>query len=259
MNQESDLDLREKVRERYAGIARDDSGCCAIPKSCGCSGDYSEKLGYSAEELAAIPEGAELGLGCGNPAAIAALSPGEVVLDLGSGAGIDCFLAANAVGPAGRVIGIDMTAEMIRRARQNAAKGGYSNVEFRLGEIENLPVADGSVDVILSNCVINLSTEKERVFREAFRVLKSGGRLAISDIVALQPLPETILADVANYTGCVAGAAQVEELERMLRTIGFTSIRVKPRESSRAVIREMAGDRGYEDYIASAEIEAIKP
>lgn len=259
MNSENSVNLRNQVRERYAGIARDEGGCCSTTASCGGSNDYSQKLGYSAEELAALPEGAELGLGCGNPTAIAALSRGETVLDLGSGAGVDCFLAARAVGEAGRVIGVDMTAEMLSRARSNAHKGGYSNVEFRLGEIENLPVADATVDVILSNCVINLSTDKQQVFREAYRVLKSGGRLAISDIVALQPLPEAIRADVSHYTGCVAGAALVNDVEQMLQQVGFSSIRVKPREASRAVIREMAGERGIEDYIASADIEAIKP
>lgn len=258
MNDEQATGLREQVRERYAGIARNEGGCCLPSSSC-CGDDYSQKLGYSAAELAALPEGAELGLGCGNPTAIAALSPGEVVVDLGSGAGVDCFLAARVVGEKGRVIGVDMTAEMLSRARGNARKGGYANVEFRLGEIEHLPVADNSVDVILSNCVINLSTDKPQVFREAYRVLKPGGRLAVSDIVALQPLPEAIRGDVAHYTGCVAGASLVDEVERMLQEAGFVSIAVHVREGSRATIREMAGERGIEDYIASANIEAVKP
>ncbi len=257
MNEEQPVDIREQVRERYAGIARNEGGCC-LPSSCNGS-DYSQKLGYSAEELAALPQGAELGLGCGNPTAIAALKPGEVVLDLGSGAGVDCFLASRAVGADGRVIGVDMTAEMVSRARGNARKGGYANVEFRLGEIEHLPVADASVDVILSNCVINLSTDKGQVIREAYRVLKPGGRLAVSDIVALQPLPEAIREDISHYTGCVAGAALAAELERMLDEADFVSIAVQPREGAREVIREMAGDRGLEDYITSATIEAVKP
>lgn len=259
MSNENELGLRDQVRERYAGIARNDGGCCLPSAPCCGDSEYSQKLGYSAVELASLPEGAELGLGCGNPTAIAALAPGEVVLDLGSGAGVDCFLAARAVGEAGRVIGVDMTAEMVSRARNNALKGDYANVEFRLGEIEHLPVADKSVDVILSNCVINLSTDKPQVLREAYRVLKPGGRLAVSDIVALRPLPEAIREDVSHYTGCVAGAARVDELEQILEQIGFESIRVKPRVASRATIREMAGERGLEDYIAAATIEALKP
>ena len=213
----------------------------------------------SAEDAHAAPEGANLGLGCGNPQAIAALQPGETVLDLGSGAGFDAFLAARAVGDSGRVIGVDMTHEMLAKARDNATRAGYTNVEFRLGEIEHLPVADAGVDVIISNCVINLSPDKPQVFREAFRVLRSGGRLAISDVVATAELPEAVRRDLALYTGCMAGASQVDELEAMLRKAGFTDIRIEPKDASREFIRDWAPGRRVEEYVVSATIEAIKP
>src|SRR5438067_5444859 len=195
--------IREKVRPRYGARAHGKTSSCG--DGC-CTSTSADTLGYSAEESAMAPEAANLGLGCGNPLAIASLKNGQVVLDLGSGAGFDCFLAARAVGKIGKVIGVDMTHEMLRKARDNAQKNGFTNVEFRLGEIEALPVADNSVDVIISNCVINLSPEKQRVFNEAFRVLKSGGRLAIADMVATTLLPEYIKADWAAYTGCIAGA-----------------------------------------------------
>jgi SAM-dependent methyltransferase len=262
-------DIRKAVRGRYGQIGAAgpaEEGCCAPGR---CSGSTaaataseawtSRDLGYSAEDLSAVPEGADLVLGCGNPQAIAALRPGETVLDLGSGAGIDCFLAARQVGEAGTVIGVDMTAEMIDRARQAARKEGTTNVEFRLGEIEHLPVADGTVDAILSNCVINLSPDKPAVFREAFRVLKSGGRLAISDIVATAPLPEEVRRNVELHVGCVAGAATVDELEAMLADAGFAEIRITPNERSRALIREFLPDAGLEDYVVSATIEAVRP
>jgi len=200
-----------------------------------------------------------MGLGCGNPQAIAALEPGETVLDLGSGGGFDCFLAVRQVGETGRVIGVDMTPEMIRKARANAAKSGFQNVEFRLGEIEHLPVADRSVDVILSNCVINLSPDKAAVFQEAFRVLKPGGRLAIADIVATAALPEDIRNDLALRVGCVGGAAAVDEIETFLREAGFREIRIQPKDESRELIREWAPGRQVEDYVISATIEAVKP
>jgi ubiquinone/menaquinone biosynthesis C-methylase UbiE len=200
-----------------------------------------------------------MGLGCGNPQAIAALQPGETVLDLGSGGGFDCFLAARQVGETGWVIGVDMTPEMIRKARANAKKGGFTNVEFRLGEIEHLPVADRSVDVIISNCVINLSPDKSAVFQEAFRVLKPGGRLAIADIVATAALPEDIRNDLALRAGCVGGAASMDEIETFLREAGFRQIRVQPKDASRELIREWAPGRRVEDYVISATIEAVKP
>jgi len=215
-------------------------------------------MGYTSEELASSPEGADLGLGCGNPQAIAALRPGETVLDLGSGGGLDCFLAANQVGASGKVIGIDMTPQMVARARENALKGHFDNVEFRLGEIEHLPVADQSVDVILSNCVINLSTEKPRVFQEAFRVLKPGGRLAISDVVATAEIPAEIRQDPELFSACAAGAATVSELATLLEEVGFSEIRIQPKDESRDFIREWAPGLRIEDYIASATIEARK-
>ena len=223
-------EIRKTVREGYGKIAKQDSSCCASEKSCCGSTNSAQnigrKIGYSEEELKAVPEGANLGLGCGNPIALASLKEGEVVLDLGSGAGFDCFLAANQVGKAGKVIWVDMTAEMLDRARENARKGNYDNVEFRLGEIENLPVGDHQVDVIISNCVINLSPNKKRVFQEAFRVLRPGGRLMVSDIVLLKELPEEIRSSVAAYVGCVAGAITKKEYLEAIQGAGFEETNV---------------------------------
>lgn len=257
--------IRDAVRESYADVAKqNNAGGCCCSSSC-CSGDGeiipvdSLKVGYSADDLSAVPEGADLGLGCGNPQAIAALQPGEVVLDLGSGAGFDCFLAAQRVGPTGRVIGVDMTPEMISKARQNAEIGSYTNVEFRLGEIEAVPVADNTVDAIMSNCVINLSPEKLRVFREAFRVLKPGGRLAISDVVATAEIPDDVRHDLALYSGCIAGASSIPAVEAMLHEAGFAQIVVTPNEASRTFISEWAPGRGIEKFVVSAIITAVKP
>lgn len=259
----NDNDLREAVRDRYGRIGATgggDGGCCG-PAGCGAAPsaeDVSKNLGYSEEDLAGAPEGSNLGLGCGNPQAIAALKPGETVLDLGSGAGFDGFLAARQVGENGTVIGVDMTPEMVSRARENARRVGTTNVEFRLGEIEHLPVADGSVDVILSNCVINLAPDKRAVYREAFRVLKPGGRLAVFDIVATSPLPESLRDDVELHTGCVAGAVTASELEAVLTAAGFRDVSILPREGSPEVIEAWLPDRGLAEYVVSATIQATK-
>ncbi len=258
--------IRRIVRKSYGKVADSvDAGCECSPLSC-CSaeevvtaGDVSAVLGYSDEDISSVPEGANMGLGCGNPQAIAALQVGESVLDLGSGGGFDSFLAARAVTDKGHVIGVDMTPEMISKSRKNAVASGLKHVEFRLGEIENLPVADGIVDVIISNCVINLSPDKKRVFKEAFRVLKPGGRLAISDIVASAELPEDVKQDLSLFAGCVSGAVSIHELESMLRHAGFANIQIKPKDESREFIRNWAPGRKIEDYVVSATIEANKP
>ncbi|HSN24852.1 MAG TPA: arsenite methyltransferase, partial [Kofleriaceae bacterium] len=244
---------RTLVREHYANISTK-GGSCA-PGCCGTvPADQSLSLGYSEADLAAVPEGADLGLGCGNPNAIAALKPGETVLDLGSGGGFDCFLAARAVGPTGKVIGVDMTPEMITRARENARKVKATNVDFRLGEIEHLPVADGTVDAILSNCVINLSPEKEAVFSEALRVLKPGGRLAISDVVAIAPIPPELQTQAAALAGCISGASPLDELKDMLTRAGFVNIEVTIKPNSAAIVDSWL--EGASKFIASATIEA---
>lgn len=251
-------ELKDMVRARYGGIAAGTAaGCCGTLAAD--ADDTSSRMGYSADELAAAPEGANLGLGCGNPQAIAAMRPGEVVVDLGSGAGFDCFLAARQVGPGGRVIGVDMTHEMLNKARENAAKVGATNVEFRLGELEHLPIADGTADVILSNCVVNLVPDKAQVFREAFRVLKPGGRLAISDVVNTAELPPDLAADRALICGCVVGAAPARRIEAWLAEAGFADIGVTVKPESRAMIETWAPGRGVENYVASAVIEARKP
>jgi arsenite methyltransferase len=260
INSSSD-EVRNTVREHYGKVADSAEGgavCCASG-CCGATPSASTALGYSSDQLASVPEGANLGLGCGNPQAIAALRPGETVLDLGSGGGFDCFLAAQQVGNAGLVIGVDMTPQMITKARNNARKVGAVNVEFRLGEIEHLPLQDGSVDVILSNCVINLSPSKAEVFREAFRVLRAGGRIAISDVVATAEVPERFRGTESALTGCIGGAARVEDLERMLAEAGFTDVVVQPRPESRAFIKDWMPGTGIEEYVASATVQAIKP
>ncbi len=255
-------ELRTAVRSAYGSIATaEDSGC-----GCSCGdgptespGQLATLMGYSEGEVTTAPDGSNLGLGCGNPTAIASLRPGETVLDLGSGAGFDCFLAARQVGESGHVIGVDMTPEMITKARENASKAGFTNVDFRLGEIEHLPVADESVDVIISNCVINLSSEKPYVFNDAFRVLKSGGRVAVADIIATAPLPESALQDLQAYAGCVSGAILAKDVERMLADAGFTDISIKPNDESRELVREWSPGTKLEDCVVSALIEARKP
>ncbi len=225
-----ETELKKAVREGYARVARQSDSCCASKSACCGSASIAEtisrSIGYSEEELGSVPEGANLGLGCGNPVALASLKKGETVLDLGAGAGFDCFLAADRVGKRGKVIGVDMTPEMVEKARENARKGGYKNVEFRLGEIENLPVADSSVDVIISNCVINLSPDKKRVFQEAFRALKPGGRLMVSDIVLLKELPDFIKNSVQAYVGCLSGAIMKDAYLKLIKAAGFSNVKV---------------------------------
>lgn len=273
-NRDQDV-IRDAVRNRYTEIATTGSACCGGSSCCGSSDEGSDgdrvylgrktgleqslKLGYSEDELSAVPEGADLGLGCGNPQAIADLKPGEVVVDLGSGAGFDCFLAARAVGPNGRAIGVDMTPEMVRRAREIARESGYDNVDFRLGEIEHLPVADATADVIISNCVINLSPDKPAVYAEAFRVLKPGGRLAVSDVVATAELPAEWKEDMALRCACISGASMVSEVEEMLRAAGFVDICVRPKDQSREFIGTWQPGHKLEDYVLSASITATKP
>lgn len=267
--------IRQNVRKTYGAIAKGEeangnSGCgCGCGESTGtdvscCTGatttnqSISETIGYSPEDLSFVPKGSNMGLGCGNPQLIANLKQGETVLDLGSGGGFDCFLAAKAVGETGLVIGVDMTAEMVNKARRNKVKMGVTNVEFRLGEIEHLPVMDDSVDVIISNCVINLSPEKKAVFQEAFRVLKTGGRLAISDIVATAELPEEAKKDLELHAQCVAGAAPIQELRSTLEMVGFSKVQITPNSTSREILEQWQPGGNIADYVLSATIEAIK-
>jgi arsenite methyltransferase len=259
-------DIKEAVRVHYGSIAEaaGAADCCAPASSCcgpsdATAQDKALEMGYSEADLASVPDGANLGLGCGNPQAIAALRPGEVVIDLGSGAGFDCFLAARQVGPVGHVIGIDMTHEMLKKARENAVKVGAENVEFRLGELEHLPVADNTADVLLSNCVINLVPDKQQVFREAFRTLKPGGRLAISDIVNTAPLPADLQVDSALICGCLAGAATADQIETWLSEAGFVNVRVTAKKESRELIKNWAPGHGVENYVISAVVEGRKP
>ena len=268
MNHKQADEIRQNVRNSYSEVAEaSNSGdCCGEQSSCcGVSSDaaintlVSTRLGYSEGDLDSVPDGADMGLGCGNPRAIASIKPGETVLDLGSGGGFDCFLAAAETGESGRVIGVDMTPTMVSKARHNADKGNYAQVEFRLGEIEHLPIANDVVDVIISNCVINLSPDKKQVFSEAFRVLKNGGRLAISDVVASTELPQEIRDDLQLYSGCMAGASQISELEQILADSGFTDIRIAPKDESKEFIKDWAPGRGVEEYVVSATIEAVKP
>lgn len=268
-------ETRQAVRKEYGDIAaRDDLGCCCSPVCCGDapitagdklkSGDYpcnqiSTKLGYSKSELESVPDGANMGLGCGNPQAIANLKPGETVVDLGAGGGFDCFLAAKQVGEKGRVIGVDMTPEMISKARVNAEKSEYKNVEFRLGEIEHLPIGDKTADVIISNCVINLSPDKPGVYRDAYRVLKPGGRIAVSDVVKLGKFPDEIKNNIAMLTACVTGASSIAEVEKLLSDAGFEQIQIRIKEGASEFIQDWAPGTKLEDFITSANIEAVKP
>ncbi|MGQ4556842.1 arsenite methyltransferase [Halobellus sp. GM3] len=261
-------ETREMVRERYGTIASDGQDCCGdvgidITDSGGCcDGDTdatgSERLGYDADDVASVADGADLGLGCGNPKAFAEMTPGETVLDLGSGAGFDCFLAAQEVGPDGDVIGVDMTPEMVSKARENVTKNDADNVEFRLGEISHLPVADATVDVVISNCVVNLAPKKQRVFDDAYRVLKPGGRVAISDVVQTAPFPDDVKMDPDSLTGCVAGASTVDALEAILDNAGFEAIEIEPKDESIEFISDWDANRDLGDYLVSATIEARK-
>jgi SAM-dependent methyltransferase len=277
-------EIRQTVRERYGKVARDgvsssvigpQTSCCgqpgtptakaSTPSCCGSpeitSQQLSTLMGYSKEDIDSAPEGANMGLGCGNPVALASLKPGETVVDLGSGGGFDCFLAARQVGHTGKVIGVDMTPDMVSKARMNAEKMGTDTVEFRLGEIEHLPVADNSADIIMSNCVINLSPDKQKVYGDAFRVLKPGGRLAISDVVATAPLPDEIQQDLALLSACVGGAATIDDTVKMLEKAGFQDIEIIPKEESRKLISEWVPGRSKNagDYVVSADIKAVKP
>ena len=273
-----EAEIKRMVREGYAQRVQNKSSCCAPANSCCGSANpvesMSKAIGYTEEELGSVPDGANLGLGCGNPIALASLAEGETVLDLGSGAGFDCFLAANKVGKSGKIIGVDMTPEMLEKARENAEKGGYRNVEFRLGEIENLPTADNSVDVIISNCVINLSPDKKRVFSEAFRVLKPGGRLMVSDIVLLKELPDFIRKSVAAYVGCISGALMKNEYLDTITKAGFEEVQVLNEAifpidcmandpTANAVINKLDLSENEindtADSVASIKVRAVKP
>jgi len=277
-------EIRQVVRERYGKVAISNdlaastgraTSCCgqsnasngkaAAASCCGSpeitSQQLSTLMGYTKADIDSVPEGANMGLGCGNPVALASLRPGETVVDLGSGGGFDCFLAARQVGNAGKVIGVDMTPDMVSKARRNAQKIGADTVEFRLGEIEHLPVADNSADIIMSNCVINLSPDKQKVYRDALRVLKPGGRLAISDVVATAPLPDEIQQDLALLSACVGGAATIDDTVKMLAEAGFEDIEVIPKAESRKLISEWVPGQSKNagDYVVSANIKAVKP
>ncbi len=253
-------EIKKIVREGYAKAVTQKTSCCSTGSCCGGvvqAEDISRKVGYSDAEMNAVPEGANLGFGCGNPVALAYLKEGDVVLDLGSGAGFDAFLAALRVGKTGRVIGVDMTPEMLKKARANAEKGGYSNVEFRSGEIEQLPVEDSSIDVIISNCVINLSPDKKAVFEEAYRVLKSGGRLMVSDIVLAKDLPKEIKDSIEAYVGCLAGAIKKDEYLKLITAAGFQDVSVVS-ESSYPVDAMFDNLQGAQDAVVSIKVSAVK-
>ena len=274
-----EAEITKAVRQGYARTVSGQSGSCCGPAAPCCGGadltqNISKNIGYTDEEMGAVPEGANLGLGCGNPVALASLREGEIVLDLGSGAGFDCFLAANKVGRKGKVIGVDMTPEMIDRARENAGRGGYKNVEFRLGEIENLPAADNSVDVVISNCVINLVPDKGKAFRESYRVLKPGGRLMISDLVLLKELPEVIKNSIEAYVGCLSGASMRDDYLGAMRAAGFEGVRVVEETSfpvdlmandptAKALMKDLGITAGtlknVANSVVSVKVEGLKP
>lgn len=252
--------VRRAVREGYARCAQSGTSCCSGQGCCGVPAPASEAIGYTPEELRSLPAGADLGLGCGNPTSLAGLQKGDVVLDLGSGAGIDCFLTAQIVGEEGRVIGVDMTPEMLDRARENARTWGVANVEFRLGEIENLPVGNATVDVVISNCVINLSPDKARVLHEAYRVLRPGGRMVVSDIVLLRELPDEVRTSLEAYVACVAGAARKDDYLEMIRAAGFESIRVLKEVSADSALPCAIGCGGdAARSVVSITLEATRP
>jgi len=258
--------IRQMVRDRYAQAATGGACGCRAESARSCCGSstsiansMNQVMGYSKQDLSSVVEGANLALGCGNPTAIGNLKQGETVLDLGSGGGFDCFLAAQKVGDKGRVIGVDMTPEMLTKARENAAKMGATNVEFRLGEIEHLPVEDNSVDVIISNCVINLSPEKIKVFKDAHRVLKPGGRLAISDVVATAEMPKQLREQAALLTGCIAGAEHIDRIRDLLEKVGFKQVKIELKAYSKELVGEWFPGSGAENFVASADIQAFKP
>ncbi|NHN48100.1 arsenite methyltransferase [Halostella sp. JP-L12] len=250
---------RAAVRERYARIATESSACCGDGDGGTATADRTSDIGYSDDDREAVGSDAELSLGCGNPSGIAGLDEGETVLDLGSGAGFDCFLAAREVGPSGHVVGVDMTPEMVEKARENREESDATNVEFRLGEIEHLPVADESVDAVISNCVVNLSPDKSQVFREAYRVLRPGGRLAISDVVLTAEPPADLRTDLDSVAACVAGAASIPALEAMLTDAGFVAVSVEPKANGEAIVRDWDAERDPSDFVVAATIEAEKP
>ena len=277
-------DIRDAVRHRYEQIAKAETAkpgksqavsCCSpsdnianeMPAASCCSGpeatpeQISAVMGYSKEDIAGVIEGANMGLGCGNPVALASLKSGETVVDLGSGGGFDCFLAAKQVGESGQIIGVDMTPEMVSKARKNAKKMSARNVEFRLGEIEHLPVADNRADLIMSNCVINLSPDKRQVYREAYRILKPGGRLSISDVLATAVLPAKFRKNLALVAACIGGAATFDDTKKMLRDAGFQNIKITAHDNSRDLTRAWEPDKSDNalDYVVSAYIEAVKP
>lgn len=262
----SNEEIKREVRDAYGRVvkANNQKQSCGNGRSCcGVSTkpdpNYSKELGYTQEELDSVPEGTNMGLGCGNPQAIAGLKTGEIVLDLGSGGGFDAFLASSKVGQTGKVYGVDMTPEMLTTARTIATKGNYTNVEFLLGEIEHLPLPDKTVDVIISNCVINLSTNKEQVFKESYRVLKEGGRLAISDMVAFKPLPIEMVNNKNLYCNCISGSSSIEELKEILTKSGFSDIVIETQEESRMFIKDWVPGSDAENYVVSAKIKAVKP